>query len=281
MTILVSRGAKSDKNIANDARKASFGVEVVAVSAPGASSERPGYVTVALLASEYLAAHRKAHSGFRRILLVSANAIFQRDPFSTIPLRNGILLTMSDTFPEGLTAYAPIAEQVFEHMGVCKDRDKTLKDRDAAGEERTGPGYYFFRGPGLIDTGAVIGTAIAVEVLLAELLHEYTELPSKYRPTCRGDQLLSRLVWYKAIAERVPVTIPVVGQSPVVSIATNDTSLWSIDKGMVKNRQGLVAPIVLLSSQCVCCRTKTSGAREMDPQRRLCPVAVMAVLETM
>ena len=186
--------------------------------------------------------------------LVAPGAIFQSDPFRTIPLRGGVSLFVTDTFPTEMTAFEPEPEAVFHHLGVCSKRDQHLLDTARQGKRSTGPNWYYFRGASAFDTGAVMGTATGLLAALAELLHEYQELPKLFKGvTCSGRQLFSRLVWSKAIAERTPVFIPMVTDSPVVNLAANDTTTWSLSGGNFVNRRGNIAPIVLNSELCLCC----------------------------
>ena len=67
------------------------------------------------------------------------------------------------------------------------------------------------------DTGAVIGTATAIESVFAEFLHTFAGVRPDFRGTCSPTQSFSRQIWDKSFAIRTSVTIPSVESSPVVS----------------------------------------------------------------
>jgi hypothetical protein len=49
-------------------------------------------------------------------------------------------------------------------------------------------------------------------------------------------QLLSRAVWDSSIGERVSVFVNHPNDAPVVSLSANDSTLWSLESGVVRNR---------------------------------------------
>jgi hypothetical protein len=217
-----------------------------------------GFGTVALVLSEYL---RSQRTFLRTVLLTAPESVFQNDPFAVMQVRGGILASVTKTFSRALRATEPDGGVVFTVMGTCNKREEQLRDNAIAGGERKGPGWYYFRGPGLVDVGTVIGTAAAVEVALAEALHDFGEVGAGFRKGCTVEQQFSRTVWNYGIAERVPVTIPAVGQSPVVNLGARDGSLWSVRHGMVLNQLGRVASVLRYPpGHCLCCSGKGVAA---------------------
>lgn len=270
VVLMVPTGNSTARAAAQAAAGAADGVEIHDLISPIGEFELPGFGITAHLVSQYLSANRGL---FRQVLVASSDVFFQRNPFDgSIPARNGTLLSVTENFPSDMTAFEPNASNVFTHMGICSKRDRQLYDRDAAGEPRKGPNWYYFRGPGLVDPAAIFGTAIAVEVALTEVIHGYLDVPKQLRQDCRGEQVLSRAVFVnKAIAERVPVTVPAVGTSPVVNLGGNSSSLWSIANGEIVNKRGEPAVVVVAPNLCLCCATATG----YTDGRKYCPSAVI------
>jgi hypothetical protein len=139
---------------------------------------------------------------------------------------------------------------------------------------------YYFRGPGLVEPHALIGTAAAVHVALLEMLNDLANVDPNLRAdgSCNAIQLLSRSIWYKGVAERVPVTIAAVGYAPIVNLAAHDSTLASVVAGKVMNRQGRLASIILAGDRCLCCPSLSAPAAGVGPALQICPVAVATLL---
>ena len=79
--------------------------------------------------------------------------------------------------------------------------------------------------------------------------------------------------------------IPHPSDSPVVSLGANDTTLWRLDRGVVRNRGGAIAAVVTTRGLCVCC---TAAEAAIDARRvpaesgtaspRLCVDAVLTLV---
>ena len=210
------------------------------------------------------------HGIYNNVLLAASDVVFQVDPFAHIQLRGGLVASVTEIYPRGMKMTVPDGDASFRIMGACKKRELQLWENAKSGGKRKGLDWYYFRGPGLVDFGALIGTAAALEVVLAEMLNDVADVGQSFLPTCNGQQLLSRAIWYKAVAERVPVTIPAVGEAPVVNLANNG-SLWSIAKGNVVNREGSLAVFFRSGEHCLCCSDSGGGGTD---ERRICPDVV-------
>lgn len=230
-----------------------------------ASKYGSGFAVAAGTIADFLREHR---AKYNRILMVSPNALFQLDPFVHIPSRGGVMLFITDTFDSNLTLHKIDPALSTGVMGVCTSRDVRIS------RLKTPSGGYF-RGPGVLDTSVVIGTAASVEAVLLEVVYNYRN--SLMGPACSPAQVLSRSVWKSTIAERCPVTVPLQSFSPAINLAAIDKGLWTIANGVVKNRKGFTAPIVLAPGQCLCCTQVESEegdyAAELHP--RLCPTAAL------
>lgn len=255
----------------------------------------PGWAAVAAILSGFLAARP---GQFRNVLWLSGAAVFQSDPFATIPLPRtktpltasnddalsgsssrdsggggggekgsggskgesgvvGISVFMTDTYPSMLTSVDPNVALLLGWLGVCQGHDVSLlmdAEQKAVDKESPPRGPSVFRGPGLVNTAAFIGSAAAIEVVLVEIVHAHTHnIDPKYWPVCGPSQIFSRLVWKKILAERIPVMIASVSSSPVVNLAAGDATVWREQDGVVVNARGDAAAIVLTPGLCVCC----------------------------
>lgn len=229
------------------------------------------FVATGLIVADFLAFRRGFYNS---VLLAAPDVVFQADPFATIELRGGLVAPVTEIYPRGMKLTVPDGDATFRIMGACKKREVQLWENAKAGGERKGLAWYYYRGPGLIDFGAMIGTAAALEVVLSEMLNDIADVGKQFLATCNGLQLLSRAIWYKAVAERVPVTVPAVGEAPVVNLA-HSRSLWSISKGSIVNREGSLAVFFRSGSHCLCCRSDVGGSSDgSGGDTRVCPDAI-------
>ena len=74
----------------------------------------------------------------------------------------------------------------------------------------------------------------------------------------------------------VQVMIPLQSSSPAVNLESNDTSLWSIEDGVILNSKGGVAAVVVAPHQCLCCDDQTAQAAAYPSSSvKLCPTAAL------
>ena len=159
-----------------------------------------GFGLLALLIARFL---EHGRGSLDSVVLCGPNTLFQQDPFAAVPYDDGIAVFMTETFPANLTLHKTDARLSMEWMGTCNSRD----DRAAQGAPgNSSPNS--FRGPGVLDTSVVIGTATGVEVAMAELVVAYDSVDKRYRSRCSPEHRFSRLVWYADIAERISVRPP-------------------------------------------------------------------------
>jgi hypothetical protein len=217
----------------------------------------PGYGGLAVIVAAFL--DSRAGNYDRIVLLAGPDVVFQRDPFSDIPLhQNGLALFVTDSYPAKLADYDPDISITLKWMGVCSARDMRLLETAAKMAEADTPGNHptgldTFRGAALIDLATIVGSSSSVRIALGELIHEYSQVKPEYRSVCGPSQSFSRLVWSKGIAERTPLSVADTRSSPVLRLNAGDRNLWSIQNGTVQNLAQTRASIVLTPKHCVCC----------------------------
>ena len=91
-------------------------VVVVEAPAPAGDHNLFGFAGFAAVVATYLSTHR---GNFTRVLLTTSNAIFQRDPFKAIPLRDGVAAFVTERYPEKLVDFHQDPSVTFDYMGVC------------------------------------------------------------------------------------------------------------------------------------------------------------------
>ena len=102
----------------------------------------------------------------------------------------GLSVFLTDTYPSYLTSIDPNVALLLGWMGICQNHDESLlKDAEnfysAKGTTDLRPvrGPTTFRGPGLVNSAAFMGSAKVIEITLAEVVHAHTREP-KYWPVC-------------------------------------------------------------------------------------------------
>jgi len=263
------------------------GVEIVPMSSTGGgvAGALPGYAGLATMVASFL---RERGTEFKKVVLLSGCAVlFQNDPFGGLPLlANGASVFVTDTYPATLTDYNTDVSEVFRWMGVCTPRDRNNVDMAASratSKNEPRVGAEFFRGPALIDTGLLFASSKALQTLLTEFVYDYTSISPDFRRVCAPKQSISRLIWSKQAAERVPIAVPAVSATPVVNLGAGDGTTWQLGQGSVKNRNGVPAVVVLTSGSCLCCSAEES-ARDgyVDAAGRsgvhVCPVVAAGLL---
>jgi hypothetical protein len=248
-----------------------------AVASKSEYNALPGHAGVATLISSFLLVRGRE---FNRIVLMSGSAaLFQRDPFASVPIHaNGVTVFVTDTYPAKLTDFNADVALNFEWMGVCNEHDRrTLESaaNRAHAKEEPRAGKEYFRGSGLIDAGVVVGSSLGLQIVLAEFALEFMQVPSLFWRVCSPTQHFSRMVWKKEFSERVPLMIPAVSQSAVVALTAGDSSTWQIVRGVVLNKDGLSATVVLTSDSCVCCSVNEIREGGYTQLESICPSAAL------
>ena len=263
-------------------------VELVPMTSRGGGAEGalPGYAGLGTMIASFL---RERGSEFNKIALLAGSAVlFQANPFDgNLPLHaNGVSVFVTDTYPTTLTDYNTDVAEVFRWMGVCSARDRNNVDMAASrAKSKAEPrvGADLFRGPGLIETGILFGSSLGLQTLLTEFVYDFTSIAPVFRRVCAPRQSISRLVWTKQAAERVPLIVPAVSANPVVNLGAGDGTTWRLSQGTIKNRNDHSATVVLTSGTCLCCSADESkrdgyvdaGGRTGVP---VCPTAALELM---
>jgi hypothetical protein len=141
--------------------------------------------------------------------------VFVRDPFTSIEIRGGIALFVTQAPNAWLTRWPPSTGLVTQVFGVCGEAEVKAKPE--------------WIGPALVDSSVVIGMAAAHAVVLTTAIERYdwfhrrnedgdaaANVSNNHARMCSPEQVFSRVVWDGRVAQSVPVTIYTPVQSPMV-----------------------------------------------------------------